>query len=89
MDPKKALMKGLRSITREEFIEAAKVFAIEESIDEEEFHKDKQLREKYPAYDEVFQAVVKASKGQEKLALLHAVGMLSAFRILLHIAERK
>ena len=83
-------MKGLRSITREEFIEAVRLFAKKESIDgKEEFHKDKQLREKYPAYDEVWQMLFDAAKGQEKAALLHALGMQSVFRILLHIAERK
>ena len=89
MDPKKALMKGLRNITRDEFIEAAKLFAKKETIDDKEFHKDKQLREKYPAYDEILQMVFTAAKKQEKIALLHAVGMQSVFRILLHIAERK
>ncbi len=82
-------MRGLRNITREEFIEAAKLFANKESTDDKELDKEKQLREKYPAYDEVFQMAVRAAKGQEKIALLHALGMQAAFRILLHIAERK
>jgi hypothetical protein len=89
MDPKKALMKGIRSITRDEFIEAAKLFAEKESMDDKEFHKEAQLREKYPAYNEVCKMLVTAAKGQEKTVLSHALGMHSAFRILLHIAERK
>lgn len=89
MDPKKALMKGLRNITREEFIEAAKLFAKKESMDDKEFHKEEQLREKYPAYNEVCKMLVKAAKGQEKTLLSHALGMQSVLRILLHIAERK
>ena len=59
MDPKKALMKGLRNITREEFIEAAKLVTKKESADDKELDKEKQLREKYPAYDEVFQMAIK------------------------------
>ena len=90
MDPKKALMKGLKSISREEFIETARFFAEEEARNHKDFDKDKQLRQKYPVYDEVFQIVSKAAQTKEELPLLmHASGMVSALRVLLHIAEGK
>ena len=92
MDPKKALMEGLRSVSREEFIEVAKLFTNKYSGEKvnSSFDADKKLRDKYPAYDEVFQMVVRAAKeGPDKLAILHSIGMLSIFKILIHIAESK
>ena len=91
MDPKKALMKGLRSISRDEFIEAANLFA-EKIKDEKEvsFDADTSLREKYPVYDEAFQMLISGiRKNPDEKAILHWVGMMSAFEILIHIAERR
>ena len=91
MDPKKALMKGLRSISRDEFIEAAKLFA-EEIKDEKEasFDSDKSLREKYPVYDEAFQMLISGiRKNPDEKAMLHWIGIMSAIKMLIHIAERK
>ena len=87
MDPKKALMKGLRSISREEFVEALRLFAKDEGGSLTDFDTDKQLRQKYPIYDEAFQMVSRAGQAGQELPLMHAFGMLSAFRILAHIAE--
>ena len=89
MDPKKALMKGLKSISREEFVEALRLFAKGEGSNYEDFDEDKRLRQKYPVYDEVFQMVFKAAKTGQELPLIHASGIQSAFRILVHIAEGK
>jgi len=87
LDPKKALMKGLKSISREEFVGALRLFAKGEGGNYEDFDEDKQLRQKYPVYDEAFQMVLRAAQTAQKAHLLHASGMLSAFRILAHIAE--
>ena len=89
MDPKKALMKGLKSISREEFIEAIRLFVKDEGGNYKDSDKDKQLRQKYPVYDEVFQMVVRAAQTGKELPLAHAFGVQSAFRILVHIAEGK
>ena len=89
MDPKKALMKGLKGISRDDFIETMRLFAKEKGGQHEDSERDKQLRQKYPVYDEVFQMVLRAGKTGEELALMHAFGMQSAFRLLVHIAEGK
>jgi len=87
LDPKKALMKGLKSISRDEFVEALRLVAKGEGDNYKDFDKDKQLRQKYPVYDEVFQMVLRAAQTGQELPLMHASGMLSAFRILVHMAE--
>ena len=82
-------MKGLRSISRKEFIEAAQLFAQKNKEEElESFHADKYLRDKYPAYDEIFQMVLTAAKTvPNETALLHSMGMLSTIKILIQLAE--
>ena len=85
-------MKGLRSISREEFTEVAKLFANKHSAEEVNlsFDDNKKLRDRYPAYDEVFQMAVRAAKERpDEVAILHSIGMLSIFKILIHIAESK
>ena len=72
-------------------MEAAKLFA-EEIKDEKEgsFDADKNLRDKYPVYDEVSQMLISGiKKNPDEKAMLHMIGMMSAFKILIHIAERK
>ena len=72
-------------------MEAAKLFA-KEGVKENSssYDKDRKLIEKYPAYDEAFQMMMKIVKNNpEEKILLHSIGMLSAFRILIYLAERK
>jgi hypothetical protein len=88
LDRQKSLTKGLRSITREEFFEVAKVLVQNEGRNDGDYQMVKQLREKYPAYDEIFHMMATAAKKQDETAVLHLSGMLTTFRILLHIAEK-
>ena len=89
MDPKKALMKGLKSISRDDFVEALRLFVKDEDGVYKDFDKDKQLRQKYPLYEEVAQMVFRAAHTGEQPRLMHALGVQSAVKILVHIAEGK
>ena len=54
------------------------------------FEDDKKLRDKYPAYDEIFQMVLRAAREKpDEVAILHSIGMLSIFKILIYIAESR
>ncbi len=82
-------MKGLKGISRDDLVETMRLFAQDKGGQHDDFDRDKQLRQKYPVYDEVFQMVLTAAKTGEELALTHALGMQSTFRILVHVAEGK
>ena len=70
-------------------MEAAKLFAQEIKDEKDEFFDaDKNLREKYPFYEEAFQMLISGiKKNPDEKAMLHWVGIMSAFKILIHIAE--
>ena len=94
MNPKKALKKGLASITEEEFINAMK-FILEEKDSDRDRDRDRDrdnkkiYEDKYPIYHQIIKMTYKAAKDKDELQIMQLTGMATAIRILSIIAEQK
>ena len=89
MDPKKALRKGLASITEEEFYKAITLFLSQDNNDNNNFINDEFLREKYPFYKKMMEVSAAVFKDKNEIQIAHFSGMATALQILLLIAEEK
>ena len=89
MNPKKALKKGLSSITEEDFVNAMMSFAKEGSSQESNSLDDKLLKEKYPFYKQLMKMSVTAVKDGDETQIVPLSAMVIAYRILIKIAEDK
>lgn len=90
MNPKKALKKGLASITEEEFINAMKFILEEKDSDRDRDRDNKKIYEdKYPIYHQIIKMTYKAAKDKDELQIMQLTGMATAIRILSIIAEQK
>ena len=87
MNPKKALKKGLASITEDEFINAVKSYTKEGRKTNGNEDDIKHLKEKYPFYRQLMKMAAMAARDEDKVLIAHFSGMASAYNILLHIAE--
>ena len=88
MNLKKALKKGLAGITEDDFVNAMKLIATSDNNTETDT-SDKLLREKYPFYQQLMKMSVIAVKDGDARQIAHFSGMISAYKLLLLIAEDK
>jgi hypothetical protein len=89
LNPKKALKKGLSSITEEEFTNTMISFVKEQGNQKNTMVDDKLLKEKYPFYKQLMRMSVAAVKSGNEIQIAHFSGMATAYRILLQLAEEK
>ena len=91
MNPKKALRKGLSSITEEEFINTMMSIVKEDTSQESKSNvlDHEMLKEKYPFYKQVTEMTMSAAKSGDQTQILHFSGMSTAYRILFQLAEDK
>ena len=91
MNPKKALRKGLSSITEEEFINTMMLFVKENTNQDSNSNAldHEMLKEKYPFYKKVIEMTVSAAQSGDRTQIIHFSGMSAAYQILIQIAEDK
>ena len=90
MNPKKALKKGLVSITEDEIMNALNIIRDKENPNNE-VDNIQQLKDKYPFYRRIMAMSVTTVSEEEvnEISMAYASGLVTACRILIQIAESK